>query len=407
MKRMFKGITVMLVAGGLLVQVRPAVADVGDELRDLKQQLENQQEQISNLNKLVENNTRQEGAGPARESQVLLTNKLVDQLKLKGDLRVRYERREVDKPGTDDDPARDRLRTRFRLGMVWDNKSENLEIGAGLATGGADGTSTNATWSENNFFETGDIRLDYAYAKHTLGDLTLTAGQHPNPFETSWLLWDSDLRPAGFTVHYAKGLFFGTAGGYEVYQAGDDVSMVFGGQLGIKGKMGEGKYKVAGAYYDFDSKIFDKIARPNPDYEYAIGDLYATMELPLGPVTGSIYGDVFKNFGADGPVGVAGGTIDPKDENLGWVVGLGAKIADFKASIAYAVVGTDSVIGTLKDADFGTGVNETDLKGIRLDLGYAVSKDFSVGTTIMDYQAKELTNKPDGRLYQVDLNYKF
>lgn len=406
MKRMSVGLSVMLVAVGFLALTSQAKAGVDEEIKNLKQQVESQQEQIYYLNKLVDNSGK-EAASSANVGQVILANKAVERLQLKGDLRVRYERREVDKPNTGNDPARDRLRTRFRLGMVWDNQSENLEIGAGLATGGDDGTSTNATWSDSNFFETGDIRLDYAYARHKLGDLSLTAGQHQNPFETSWLLWDSDLRPAGFTVHYEKGLFVGTAGGYEVYQAGDDVSMVFGGQAGVKGKMGKGKYAVHLAYYDFDSKIFDKVARPNPDYEYAIGDLYASLELPLGPVKGSLYGDVFKNFGADGTVGVAGGTLDPKDENLGWVIGLGAKIGQFKISYAYVVVGADSVVGTLKDADFGTGVSETDLKGSRIDLGYSVSKNFSVGTTIMDYKAKEQANKPEARLYQVDLSYKF
>ncbi|MFP3927588.1 MAG: putative porin [Desulfobacteraceae bacterium] len=161
-------------------------------------------------------------------------NKVIDNLTLKGDLRLRYERRDRNRPaGEEEDDARDRFRTRFRLGGIWQNDAENWEAGAGLATGSDGPTSTNATWSKNKHFETGDIRLDYAYAKHEFNDsFRITLGQHKNPYQTTWALWDGDVRPAGLTAQYEKGGLFLTAGGYDIYQAGDDVSMMFSVKLG-------------------------------------------------------------------------------------------------------------------------------------------------------------------------------
>ena len=103
-------------------------------------------------------------------SAITLANKAIDQVKIKGDLRVRYERRDTEYENSDDDYARDRWRSRFRIGGVWKNKKEDWEVGAGLATGGSGATSTNDTWSDDEPFETGDIRLDYAYAKHKMND---------------------------------------------------------------------------------------------------------------------------------------------------------------------------------------------------------------------------------------------
>jgi hypothetical protein len=32
-----------------------------------------------------------------------------------------------------------------------------------------------------------------------MDQLSFIVGQQKNPFETSWLLWDGDVRPTGFT----------------------------------------------------------------------------------------------------------------------------------------------------------------------------------------------------------------
>ena len=109
----------------------------------------------------------------------------VENLTFKGDLRVRWENADWDDNSNADANGKagkqqDRFRQRFRLGMLW-KTNEGWEIGAGLATGGSSAISSNDTLSESSAFETGNINLDYAYAKHKFdGGSSVTLGQHKN-----------------------------------------------------------------------------------------------------------------------------------------------------------------------------------------------------------------------------------
>ncbi|MBW6520507.1 MAG: hypothetical protein K0A99_05770 [Desulfoarculaceae bacterium] len=71
------------------------------------------------------------------------------------------------------------------MGGIRDNKEENWQVGADLITGSDDPTSGNDIWNEARLFETGDTRLDYAYAKHRWDDVSMTLGQHKTSYKTS------------------------------------------------------------------------------------------------------------------------------------------------------------------------------------------------------------------------------
>ncbi len=418
-----------LVALGLLSVMLfiPICANAGDynqqqilkELESLKQKVKSQQDHIDRLttmmgdsmDKKIEAKVEEKIAADG-DSKIQLSNAFIDQLKIKGDLRVRYERRDRTEPSgsSSEDKARDRYRTRFRLGGVWNNTAENWEIGAGLATGGSGGTSTNDTWGDDSPFETGDIRLDYAYAKHKISDYSFTLGQQKNPFVKSWLIWDGDLRPTGLTAHYSNDFgVFATLGGYGVLLYDDDnTAMMYAGQVGYKNKIGDVKLTVATGYQLYDS-VFSSGAAPNSEYDFQIVDLYAKTEFKAGPVKLSPYAQVWNNLGADGNAGEGqlGGELKPEDENLGWVVGLDAKIENIKLGYAYAIVGADCIYGELKDADFGTGISETDIKGHKISASYGFSKNMSTGITAMLYEADERNNQREVNLYQFDVKYKF
>ncbi|MBU4263308.1 MAG: putative porin [Proteobacteria bacterium] len=399
------------------VNAQAALSDqeILDKIEALQRQVASQQEVIDTLKKQVEKN--EAVAGP---SKITLANSLIDQLTIKGDLRARFETRQIDKDSGDEN--RDRLRTRFRIGGIWQNTAENWEVGAGLATGSTDATSTNATWSESSPFETGDIRLDYAYGKHKWNDFTFTAGQHINPYETSWIFWDSDARFTGFTGGYKSdaGLFT-TVGAYGVryYQAkagNYNTAMLYAGQAGYTGKAGDLKYTLAAGYHTYDKSFINEESStgglledvdPNK-YELNIGDIYGDVNFPLGSAKMTVYAQAWQNFGADGNAGQGqvGGTLLPDQEDTGWILGINSKINDFKIGYAYTRVESDSLYGGLKDADFGTGLNNTDIQGHRIDLAYNFTKNVSAGITAMLYEAIEL-DKPDVDLYQFDLNYKF
>jgi hypothetical protein len=155
----------------------------------------------------------------------------IESMDLKGDLRVRYDYQDLDE-ASDNDP-KDRLRLRFRMGFAWHNPAENWKIAAGLATGGASGNTSNATFSDDEIFETGDIRLDYAYAEHSLKHLNFIAGQHKNIFYSSMALWDSDVRPAGFAARIDFEPMFINAGYFQVRYVDRDIAEMNALQAGV------------------------------------------------------------------------------------------------------------------------------------------------------------------------------
>jgi len=419
---MKKKVALLLAMGGFLLMASFTHAAEYDqaqilkELEYLKQTVKFQEIKIQQLKAAMQEKQEQKPVEKASAdkdaTKVSLANSLIDQLAIKGDLRVRYERRDRDNP-SDSYDAQNRWRTRFRLGGVWKNKTENWEAGAGLATGGTDGRSTNDTWGEESVFETGDIRLDYAYAKHKLQDFSVTVGQHPNPFQTSWLFWDGDLRPTGLTAQYTSKMgVFATAGGYGIrfYKTpGEDTAMVVAGQVGYKHKIGDVKILGAAGYQHFDGEFSNREA-PNSNYDFQIGDLYTKVNIPMGFVELSPYGQIWCNFGADGDIGQGQlkGDLDPGDDDLGWVIGLDASIHKFvKLGYAYAVVGADSIYGPLTDSDFGNGLSDTDVKGHKISAFVDVTKNISTGVTALFYEAAERKNQRDVDLYQFDVNYKF
>jgi hypothetical protein len=201
-------------------------------------------------------------------------------------------------------------------------------------------------------------------------------------------------------------------GGYSIrfYKTpGEDTAMLFAGQVGYKNKIGNVSLLAAVGYQHFDG-VFSNQEAPNPNYDFHIGDFYTKASIPLGMVELSPYGQIWCNFGADGEDGEGqlGGDLNPGDEDLGFILGLDAKINKFvKLGYAYAVVGADSIYGALTDSDFGTGLSDTDVKGHRISAFFDVTKNISTGATAFFYEADERSNQREVDLYQVDVNYKF
>lgn len=397
------------------------------ELEYLRNKVASQQEHIDALGAMVDKKVSAKVEEEVKKSgggKVALANKFIDQLTLKGDLRARYEIRDKDyKEGQGSDISRDRWRTRFRVGGVWDNKAENWQVGAGLASGSDDPTSTNDTWSEDKPFETGDIRLDYAYAKHKWDDFAFTIGQHVNPYKSSWVLWDGDVRLAGLTAQYgAKQGIFATLGGYSAKLVNDDnTATLVAGQAGYNGKAGAAAYTLAAGYHTYSKSLINEGAAAfllnNVDedkYELNIGDLYGKVSFPAGPVKLSLYGQIWQNFGADGNIGQsqAGSsfTQKPEDADMGWVFGADAKYGAFKLGYAYSVVEADSLFGYLSDSDFGDGLSKTNKKGHRVQAGYAITKNWSADVTWLSFERDEdyaAAKEDQVDIYQFDVSYKF
>ncbi len=435
-----------MTVGSFAVAAEADSAAILKQLQALQQQVQQQQKQIDQLQTqlqrqqaegrdelkgLVQSEVKHEvdaaiesnGFAQLKEAGSLLTLPgHISNLKLKGDLRLRYERREGDDDVSGEETQKSRFRTRFRLGFVWNSEDERWEVAAGLATGGESGTSTNNSWNEDDPFETGDIRLDYAYARHNWQDLSFTVGQQKNPFETTFILWDSDLRPTGASLAYSNGLpVFATVGAYNVSSDSDidgdgeqETANMYAGQVGLE--FGNDRFEgmLAAAYYHYDSNVSEDCFNLGEDYEYRIGDLYGTLSTKIGDLSLQGYGQLAVNFGADDsatqlttvPAG-----YEADDENMAWVLGLNAAIGPFNAGYAYAHIEGDSVPFFFVDSDFGDGLPDDAMnaKGHVVTLGYKITKHLKLGlegdfTQLIENDG---TNDPDVALYQLDLQYKF
>jgi hypothetical protein len=335
------------------------------------------------------------------------TQDFIENLDIKGDLRIRYDYQD-DNDGKDD--AKDRLRARFRLGMTWHNPMENWKVAAGLATGGLDGNTTNATYSDEKIFETGDIRLDYAYAEHKLDNITLIAGQHKSKFYSSMALWDGDVRPAGFTGQMKFDSMFVTAGYFQVRYIDRDIARMAAAQMGVD----TGNLVAAFGYYDVNRvDEFLDVENLDPDYKYQIIDFYTQYAITMDAMTIMPLAHIFYNAGAKGEPGqsVGGENLDPEDtdQNLGWLVGAKAKVDKFSLGVEYGEVGADAAIQDIKDSDWGSSLGSTDIKGWKASAGYKLTKNCQFETTYFYTEPKERKDYKveDVKRVQVDLKYKF
>ncbi len=396
-----------------LEQLQRTVMEQQAQINTLKADLAEQSDVSELVRSELDSAIEAKGLAQVKDmGPVIQLPKQIEGLKIKGDVRFRYERRD-EEFGASGESTRDRYRTRFRLGGVWQT-NEGWEIGAGLATGDGDGTSTNDTWSDGGFaFDTGDIRLDYAYAKHSWDCWSLTVGQHKNPYVSSFLLWDSDLRPTGVTAQYKMDGLFATTGWYEVQNLGTDEASVqmWGAQVGYEMDMEGTSLLVAASYYHYNDGPTSDFIGIDDDYTWNIGDIYAEVGLPVGEASLSLYGHAWMNMGASGDAGesVLGGTEEGDDNNIGYALGLKGKMGNFSAGYAYGRCEADSAPGIFVNSDFGTGTagGALNAKGHVFELGYKLTKNFSIAGTAMLIEEIEDNNDEESNLYQIDLKYKF
>lgn len=205
----------------------------------------------------------------------------LDELKLQGDVRIRYENFWNRQGTTAGNMAgsfslvdRERYRYRLRVGAV--ATAGDWEAGLRLASGegsGATSDSVSTNQSFDGFASKKNINLDLAYLRYRAswikeGELTLTGGKMENPFWETDMLYDGDLTPEGFAQQYkykfhdSYSVFANlsqwmlaeenTTGIGSPSTAGDDRQML-GYQLGHQWKIvpKELELKQAVAYYEY------------------------------------------------------------------------------------------------------------------------------------------------------------
>ncbi|MDD5476829.1 MAG: putative porin [Candidatus Omnitrophica bacterium] len=357
----------------------------------------------------------------------------VQNIKLKGDVRTRYE---WDKNKNQQDNSRARIRVRIGVEAKVNNK---LKAGIGISTGNTnDPRSRDITLGNSSTANTPGspkgIILDYAYGQYTpFNWLTLTAGKFQNvlwqPFDA---LWDNDITPEGFGVNlshkfnskldfFLNNLFYILKNDSRLDKQAFLEALQSGINWAVNGKV---KLKSALTYYLFQGvkgaqKFSDSKSGTAPyassgntlvggTYRYNYNSIQPTVELSFkDPFQGflpyaAIFGDYIYNVSS---VGNGAGGFD-----LGLKFGA-EKVSDWKqwqGKLVYSKLGRDSRLDILTDNNrYGGNTNSQAIEGI---LEFGLGKNT---TLVLDYYSSQSLTKASStgyapeQLFQADWNLKF
>jgi hypothetical protein len=346
----------------------------------------------------------------------------VQNLKLKGDLRLRYQW-EDKSSATSSVADRHRARYRFRLGLE-SKVNDKLTVAAGLATGSSDPRSTNQ--SMNNTFDTPDIRLDYAYAEWSATPwMTLRGGKvksiKKEIFRPSDLLWDSDIHPEGLTIALSKDAgkanFFANTAFWVLDESKTDSSdpVMWVVQPGFKTKLSDNlKLTAAVAGY-----FFDNVKGATLEHSAGSNTLEnGVLKYNYNSVSPSVKLDIKQpfNIAALDKMSLFGDFVynpDPSDKNQGWLAGVKFKMAGplkifgkkWDLKYMYRHLEKDAWLDTFPDSDAQGGA--TDVKGHEIAVSYPLGKNTSLE---LDYYLVKNIDAADSQrrhLLQVDWKMKF
>ncbi len=334
-----------------------------------------------------------------------------ERIKLKGDLRSRYENIEDDLKSED----RNRHRVRARLAILADI-SDRWSTGIGLATGGDAPVSSNQTLGGGA--STKDIGLDLAYINFAVSnELSLTSGKFGNPFYQVGgyhMLWDSDYRPEGFAFSYSKKNLWAT-GMIHFLESDDgagskDTETSYGLQTGFSHSVSADMSLVGGiSYYQFNVKGSHPFFGNSPlgntvtaqgtyAQNYQQMEIFAELSTNVGELPLSGFIDYVNN-------------LDINEQDTGWAAGI--KLGKASAANTWEIVyryqnlEADAVYAATTDSDFAGG--RSDNRGHLLQAAYAPYKNtkFSVKYLITDYGKHNSGFATDYNRLQVDLALKF
>jgi len=416
---------IMTVATGIALG---AQAQQSAELAALQQQLNELSAKIAQLEKanaekaaLVEKTALVENENAAKIAQIEQDNakkawsieqlqaegkkddaaSWANDIKLAGDIRARYENRQVDS-----DTTKDRDRIRVRLG-AYGKVNDYTDFGVRLATGG-ERTSSNSDFGEN-----GDamknIYLDQAYVDmhpELFGGAHLWLGKIPQPWITynSGLIWDTDLNPEGAAVTYEKDYvpfkLKANAGTFIITENLDDDIQLWNAQAAIEKKVGPGTLTLGVSDYYFDSGTnlvsYLKAKSANtPGGEFNLVEGFGSYGFTAFKLPVLLLSQYVVNTEAatsEDTAYLAGITIGKAKDKGTWEVGY-----------SYRDIENDAVVGGLNDSDFA-GQTWTGGHGHWFKAKYQISKNLSADLAYIlstDYLDR------DAKTFQADLNFKF
>jgi hypothetical protein len=373
---------------------------------------------------IVKDDTKEDVARQISSGRMDTMPSWIQTMKIKGDLRLRYQAE--DKKSTEHWRNRGRYRLRFGVEA---NPLQDLKVGFGLASGNNnDSRSTNQTFDNN--FSKDALWIDYAYAEYSpISDLNLIGGKFAMKdylWTTTDLLWDGDINPEGASVNYKYSLLdntdvFLSAGTWIIDEntsqsssATDPFMHYF--QAGASVKEGKMDAKLAGVYYGFNGiqgQQLDHAKNGNTvdgsnklvyDYDSAGVSAELGIKQLLGGLPWNmderiaIFGDYIKNIS------------DNVEKDTGWAAGVKfghSKVSEpgqWQAKYLYASLEKDAWLDCYPDSDRYSG--KTNIKGHEAILTYALKKNVTLGLDYYRSDVKEGTSDRE-QIIQMDIGIKF
>jgi hypothetical protein len=350
----------------------------------------------------------------------------VNNVKLFGDFRYRYE--SLDDTGDEVGKDRRRNRIRARLGLKA-KLNEEWDTTFRIASGSSDGpTSTNQT--VDGAFESKDLWLDLAYADwhpEDFSGLNVFMGKMSNPFYKvgkNQLIWDGDVNPEGIAAKYNWNLSDSTTatvtgGGFWLDERATDADAgYFGIQGMVKAGLDNGSHLLGGvSYYDIgniDSKSVGGVTLQGNTattpggsiyrYDFDIVEGFAEYGWKCNGMPVAVFGNYLQNTAAPSGNDTAysiGAQLNKAKEPGSW---------QFKTS--YREVEPDAAFGGLSDSDFIDG--GTGGKGWVLGYKYQLRKNVQAGLTYFINDRDRRSSDASGgsgsqhfQRLQADLIFKF
>ncbi|MEI7852041.1 MAG: putative porin [Kiritimatiellales bacterium] len=341
-------------------------------------------------------------------------------IKLAGDIRARYEKRESYKAdGTIND--KDRQRIRLRVG-AYGKVNDFTDFGLRLATGGSRTSSNSDLGDSGNSTTTAsgmkDIWLDQAYVDmhpELLGGAHLFLGKMPQPWITygSGLIWDTDLNPEGAALTYEKQFIpfklKANAGSFVMRENNltQDIQL-WSGQVALEKAVGPGTLTMGVSDYYFDnansggannlsgSGVLNTDVQKGTTNQFHLVEGFGSYGFTAFKLPVLLMGQYVVNTeainGSEDTAYLTGITIGKAKEKGSWEIGY-----------SWRDIGRYAVVAGLNDSDFA-GETWAGCRGHRFSGKYQVFKNMSADLAYIlstDWKGR------DANTLQADLNFKF
>jgi len=332
-------------------------------------------------------------------------NSFLENIKVKGDLRLRQE--VIDKVGTAKDIDIERYRFRYSLDA---KLSDNILLETAISSGKGNPTSGNVSFKDDDSIQdyfVEELKLDIADIKYTFGKSWLRVGKAKHhiyrPVKTQ-LIWDNDIRLEGVNYGYKDDSTMIRLGVNQVHReeepSGSKDINIFLAQYVKSQKLSYAKLNLGTGYYYYDGVKGNTTPYGSNKGNSVDGNALYTEDYGILETFGELkYKDVmgmpFKTA-----LTLAYNT-QANDNNFGYDISaqLGAtkNVGDWKAGVTYRDVQKDAVFGAHNDSDFSGG--GTDSKGYFFKAKYKFAKNVDVagwwnwsklGDTELDYHRTQL-----------------